>query len=215
MKRRSVDVVSSQRYKDFLDTVVEQSADEYREIGEVTSRYETLKTLRQDNESRLQTFIEGNEEYKQQLVKFKHQKEAEMMELNNDATKLKEKAESVRSSNIALQKQTEANSKYAQSRTLKLGLIKMACDNIFERIQSSSTLGRRNKEDSILRILEVSGDYIKDLIDICKEKEAEIGEENMPSTWQSWSKQRREDVAHHGDGDEEEEEEEEEEEGEP
>ena len=70
---------------------------------------------------------------------------------------------------LKLQEEDGRQQKKSQQRTLSLGQIKMACDNIFDRVQARSMLKRMPKPDDPVEMLRASGSTIADLISICEE----------------------------------------------
>lgn len=100
---------------------------------------------------------------------------------------MKEKLETLQTQARFLADKAERQNTRAQERTLIIGQIKMACDNIYERLQKRSTLnmpdmtstaptqGRAAEVVDPVTVLHKSGDVIEDLIAIVKEREEKNG----------------------------------------
>lgn len=120
-------------------------------------------------EQQAKFFLAGHEEYKSKLKNLENARKGEILECQNEVQKLKEMLESLQMQTLRLQEENTRARKKAQERTLMLGQIKMACDNIFDRVQGRSTLKKMPKMDDPVQLLRASGNTLQDLIAIVTE----------------------------------------------
>ena len=111
----------------------------------------------------------GNDEYKQKLLTLEEAKQGEILEYQNEIQTLKDTLEDMKLQTLKLQEEDGRSQKKAQQRTLSLGQIKMACDNIFDRVQARSMLKKGPKPEDPVELLRASGSTIADLISIVQE----------------------------------------------
>eukprot|EP01048_Picozoa_sp_COSAG05_P015152 COSAG05_NODE_1794_length_4078_cov_2.720784_1_plen_197_part_10 len=134
------------KYHLFLDQVVEKERagqeQVYSDIAEIDGRWRTLNELREEVEGHAKFFLAGNDEYKQKLLTLEEAKQGEILEYQNEIQTLKDTLEDMKLQTLKLQEEDGRQQKKSQQRTLSLGQIKMACDNIFDRVQARSMLKR-------------------------------------------------------------------------
>ena len=169
------EVKKMSQYQAYLDEVLEVE-EEHSEIAELLGRYETLYAAHADLIERQEAAARENEEEQRLLYTFIREKTDEILGYNNLIAELQQAAEKRREEAQEQEEDGERQMSTVAERTLQLGQVLMACDNIYARCAKESTITRKTpkaasegKEAEIGVIVEKLGlirDYITDLQDI-------------------------------------------------
>ena len=82
-------------YEEYLIKVRENNLDEYQEIGDIISRYKTLKNSNNKLTKNLESLESKLEELKNDVTQYDKKTKTDIMSLNNDITNLKQRYEKV------------------------------------------------------------------------------------------------------------------------
>ncbi|CAI2373987.1 unnamed protein product [Moneuplotes crassus] len=180
----SIKVKSMRTYEAYLEAVKERNPDEYSEIADIKSRYETLRNS--DSQKKQKEIQSIYEKEKSEMNNFVNSTNIEIMSLNNQITNKqseKEKMDEELNKKKGIQEEETAKE---LKKTSEIGLILMAIDNLynkcvnsknqskFRRPNESGVLGNKNKsfkektEMALKRLDAISDDY-EDFGEILKE----------------------------------------------
>ena len=82
-------------YEEYLIKVRENNLDEYQEIGDIISRYKTLKNSNNKLTKNLESLESKLEELKNDVTQYDKKTKTDIMSLTNDITNLKQRYEKV------------------------------------------------------------------------------------------------------------------------
>jgi chromosome segregation ATPase len=176
----NTEVQKNIQFYNYLRKVVEERPEEYEDVQKVVDRQKTLADMKETLQRNAETFIMDHVEYREKMLTLQQDKQGEMLQSTTEIGMLKEKLESLHTQTVKLADQQQKQHSRAQNRTLTLGQIKMACDNIYERLQKRSTLtmpalaalgskaqpGRAPEVIDPVMVLGKCGDVLEDLIAI-------------------------------------------------
>ena len=171
------EVKKMSQYQAYLDEVLEVE-EEHSEIAELLGRYETLYAAHADLIERQEAAARENEEEQRLLYSYIREKTDEILGYNNLIADLQQAAEKRREEAQEQEEDGERQMSTVAERTLQLGQVMMACDNIYARCAKESTITRKtpkpsgdSKEDEmhvIFEKLDLITEYITDLQAISK-----------------------------------------------
>lgn len=165
------------RYKTYLESVLE-SSEEFQEIPELLSRYETLKSTNEDLIKRQEEVEKATQEVKDQLQSYVHEKADEIVVYNNRIAQLKREIEAYDIEASTRESNKDSAMTAAAQKTLEFGQVILATQNLFQRqaIHARVLFDRdgvtRCRENSViahsdglgpLEQLEVIGNFVSDL----------------------------------------------------
>ncbi|KAK2177504.1 hypothetical protein NP493_594g00017 [Ridgeia piscesae] len=134
-------------YHKYLDRVLE-SAEEFHEIREIIARYDTLTathldllTAENENQDRL-------ESEKQNLMKYREEKNNEILGYNNQLAAIQTKLDKAQSTAVMWESQWTHIKTTAAKKTLLLGRIKMAAHNLYQLVMQHQRSRRHEEEDT-------------------------------------------------------------------
>mmetsp|Transcript_12310 Transcript_12310/g.29883 ORF Transcript_12310/g.29883 Transcript_12310/m.29883 type:complete len:336 (-) Transcript_12310:551-1558(-) len=180
------DVLKNLKYEEFLELVKENS-DDYSEIQDLVTRYETLEAAHQDLIQSQQKAESGMEAVRNEYQNYRKAKGMEVLALTNKTAALQAELEEVEKRCLQLEASAEHSRQEEAQQSLFLGQIILSVDNLFQRcnlkrpaIQHANELGEKasaiaeiQNADSYapkvgyaVKQLHVIKAYIKDLRDI-------------------------------------------------
>ena len=137
-----VEVRKMSKFQSFLDTVLEME-EEYPEITDLLSRHETLDAAHRDLVDRQDSAGRKNEELRHELQEFVRVKSDDILARNNEIADLQEECERQQGASRDLLAEAERHISFVADSTLQLGQVTMACENLYSRCVSASTVGRK------------------------------------------------------------------------
>ena len=169
------EVKKMSQYQSFLDEVLE-AEEEYPEIIDLLSRFETLHAANADLIQRQDLAGRENEEERHHLQAFIREKTDEILGQNNEIAELQKVTEATAAEVLETQEVSDRAMQTVAERTLQLGQVIMACENIYARcVVNSNVVRKEPKPDAVVDetevIVEKLGliqDYITDLQSISR-----------------------------------------------
>ena len=165
----TLDLDKMMKYQNFLESVLE-ATDEFPEITDLLSRYDTLDAAHSDLISRQVQAEEHNEQQRHELTQFVRDKTDEILGYNNTIAELQKQSEQTLSRTREEQAEKEREMEDVAERTLQLGQVIMGCDNIYHRCLGRSTTSRKKASSSdddettvVIEKLMLVRDYLTDL----------------------------------------------------
>jgi len=155
------------KFHTYMDAVLENS-DEFSEVREITSRYETLSSTYQDLLERDQSNQDLIENKRQFLAKFTEDRQNEIMSYNNDLSTMQGDLDKAKSRTVHLESNWNQIQTTAASKTLELGRIRMATLNLFSLVNTQLKIGGVTETDSDSQLEKIS-QFIQDLSQITAE----------------------------------------------
>lgn len=155
------------KFHTYMDAVLETS-DEFSEVREITSRYETLSSTYQDLLERDQSNQDLIESKRQYLAKFTEDRQNEIMSYNNDLSFMQGDLDKAKSKTVHLESNWNQIQTTAAAKTLELGRIRMATLNLFNLVNTQLKMQGVTETDSDTHLDKVS-QYIQDLSQITTE----------------------------------------------
>lgn len=144
----SIKVKSMKTYERYLEQVKERNPDEYSELSDIKSRYETLKNSNSKRQKEIQSDYEALKTSKNNFV---NSTNIEIMSLNNQIT-TKQGDKELMDEELNKKKgiQEEETAKELK-KTSEIGLILMAIDNLYNKcsLAKNQSKFRRPKESGI------------------------------------------------------------------
>lgn len=155
------------KFHTYMDAVLENS-DEFSEVREITSRYETLSSTYQDLLERDQSNQDLIENKRQFLAKFTEDRQNEIMSYNNDLSTMQGDLDKAKSRTVHLESNWNQIQTTAAAKTLELGRIRMATLNLFSLVNTQLKIGGVTETDSDSQLEKIS-QFIQDLSQITAE----------------------------------------------
>jgi len=126
------EVARNMKYEEFLERV-KDTGDEYNEIQDLVTRYETLESANKDLKEVASMTDNQIEELRKEFLEYKQRKEMEMLEMNTRVAELSSELDECQKQRQNLEhdadEATQANSKHS----LHFGQILMSVENLFLR----------------------------------------------------------------------------------
>ncbi|KAI6658529.1 Coiled-coil domain-containing protein 42-like [Oopsacas minuta] len=162
-------IADNLKYKEYLQKVVKHSPEEFSEIGDIISRYETLSSTHNDLLKKDIANQEALETARANLKKFNDEKNNEILNCTNQVSSLQANLEQAR--NLLLQRESEWNTiqTTAAEKTLLLGQIKMSTHNLFSHIRKYKGDKHSDKEVDTIAQLDKIKEFIQDMTIIVAE----------------------------------------------
>lgn len=124
------------KYQIYLDTVVDHTSEEYEEIGELLSRYRTLKAAQDDLKRRAEVTSKSIDSIRSELRHFTKERTTEILQRNNKLSKLRKAIDHSETNRIGVQNEMNATARSSSAKTMLLEEIIMAVDNLKQRCTS-------------------------------------------------------------------------------
>mmetsp|Transcript_20045 Transcript_20045/g.36043 ORF Transcript_20045/g.36043 Transcript_20045/m.36043 type:complete len:298 (-) Transcript_20045:332-1225(-) len=154
------------RYQYFLESVLEV-ADEYQEVNDLLMRYATLSATNADLKEHQRKCGELAEKVRSELQVFVKQKTDEILNLNNQLSRLKKELEQYEGDALVQEAKKDSSLQVASQKTLEYGQVVLSADNIFNRCRGRSSI-EYAIENNPLYQLDVIGNFVSDLNAIMK-----------------------------------------------
>ena len=119
-------------YQDFLEKFVNQYGEEFSDINEVISRYNVLKITNQKLLQKQELLQKEIERLQKDSLEFERDKGKEIYMLKNDIEIQKSKFENAKSDKYDIQKKVEVITADARNKTMEVGQLLMAINNMYE-----------------------------------------------------------------------------------
>ena len=121
------------KYEAYLESVRDRNPDEYQELQDILSRYETLKRSNTSLTQNMKRLEKELEDLKNTVAKYEKDMNTEIMQLNNDIAQLQQRFESIEDQKNKLKSEAEETSSKKLSKVSDLARILMAIDNLEKR----------------------------------------------------------------------------------
>jgi len=172
------EVTRNIKYEEFLEKV-KDSCDDYSEIQDLVTRYETLESAHQDLINAQTQFDQRNEALRNEFQNYKKQKVMEILAFTNQTASLQSELEEVEKNRQHLEYLSEEARQQQSEQSLYLGQILMSVENLFLRcttkrpaIQHANDLlhdkGSLIGAQKAMRQLKVVSSYVRDFKDIAE-----------------------------------------------
>ena len=143
MKR---DLEKMNKYQKFLESVLD-AEEEFQEIHDLLSRYETLDAAHSDLISRSIKADEENEMQRHDLQTYVREKTDDLLGYNNTIAGLQKQSVGAMTATRVEEANADRRLPDVADRTLQLGQGMMACDNIYQALSPSAPEGGRRLAD--------------------------------------------------------------------
>ncbi|EGD76761.1 hypothetical protein PTSG_08113 [Salpingoeca rosetta] len=168
-KQRQKEIIARyQKFEDFLKQVLTKSG-EFAEISELIDRHATLIATNKDLRERERENQALMDKLKQEAAVFREENRVHILKCNNKLSVLQVEKEKAQTEKLYWENQFTQVQNAASKRTLLLGQIKLATNNLFMLIQRKAKLN--TTEATPTQQLEKIQHYIQDLQDIIAEYE--------------------------------------------
>lgn len=137
----SNDVQKMMKYTRYLETVQEDVPEDYPEIADLLNRYKTLKDANEDLGRRQNKHDSENEGKRNDFANVTKVKQNAILNSNNEIASLQKKLEYAEQEALVLQNDVDLTIRSTSDKTLDLGQILMAIENLLQR----STSGNHGK----------------------------------------------------------------------
>ncbi len=131
--RINLKVKAMKKYEAYLESVRDRNPDEYQELQDILSRYETLKRSNTSLTQNMKRLEKDLEDLKNTVAKYEKDMNTEIMQLNNDIAQLQQRFESIEDQKNKLKSEAEETSSKKLSKVSDLARILMAIDNLEKR----------------------------------------------------------------------------------
>lgn len=180
----SVKVQSMKAYEQFLEQVKEKNPDEYNELSDIRSRYETLNNSYKKLDRRLKEIHGEYEALKTSKNQFFTSTDIEIMSLNNMITTKQGEKERMDDEQNKMKGRQEEETAKQLKKTSEIGLILMAIDNLYNKCLNSKshlkwripgdssnakTKSFKERTDIAVSQLEVVSEYYEDFDEVINE----------------------------------------------
>jgi len=144
-------VERNMKYQKYLEIVQEAVPEDYPEISDLLNRYKTLRDANRDLNERQQLHESLNETKRSEFVNYTKEQTNEILNSNNKIAFLQKALETAESSKIRMQNEVDSQIRSTSDRTLEIGQVLMAIDNLLQRCTSK-------RHGSILKHTETNKD---------------------------------------------------------
>ena len=129
----SIKVKSMKSYEQYLEQVKEKNPDEYSELADIRSRYETLKNSNIKISEKQREIQLEYENLKASKTNFVNRTNIEIMSLNNQITNKQSEKEKMDDDQNKMKGRQEEETAKELKKTSEIGLILMAIDNLYNK----------------------------------------------------------------------------------
>lgn len=151
-------------FQRYLEGVLE-NADEFAEIKDIISRYDTLSATNGELIVRARNAQDLTEKERQAFLASSEDKNNVILNRNNEIARLQTKLEETQSRSAKWQAELDQTLKNATQKSLLLGQVKMATNNLFNVVKAHLN-NRMNSTSDTLAQLDKVGQFIVDLNEI-------------------------------------------------
>ncbi len=123
-------------YQRYLEQVQDMVPEDYPEISDLLNRYKTLQDANADLKMRQSTHEDLNEKKRAEYVNYTKEQTNDILNFNNKIASLQKALETAESAAIRVQNEVDAEIRSTSDRTLELGQILMAVENLLLRCTS-------------------------------------------------------------------------------
>lgn len=133
MKADKIDrkVKAMKKFEMFLERVKEQNQDEFGELHDILSRYQTLKDSNQRLQENQRKYTEEIDSYNRLIATTTKDMNTMKMTLNNKIATKQQRLEKIEDQKGRLMAQSEENTSKKMRKTTEHGQILMTIDNLF------------------------------------------------------------------------------------
>lgn len=137
------------KYEEFLETFKEKYPDEFPEIADIISRYNTLKKINERLTAQHQKCDKELIDLQSRTAAYQSEMDKKIYDLNNEIADLKIELEDVKSKRNDITKKIEVSAADTRSKTTELGQLLMSINNLYERCKDKrgQTLKKRIEGD--------------------------------------------------------------------
>lgn len=125
------------KYEEFLEQVREKYPDEFTDIGDILTRYSTLRNSYTELTERRRKLEEENEGLKRRKDELDKQSKENILELNISISHLQKKQDEAEAERMNLQKNVEQEGYLTSGKQLEMGNMISTIDNIFDRCRNA------------------------------------------------------------------------------
>eukprot|EP00327_Prymnesium_parvum_P035936 CAMPEP_0195625550 /NCGR_PEP_ID=MMETSP0815-20121206/17912_1 /TAXON_ID=97485 /ORGANISM="Prymnesium parvum, Strain Texoma1" /LENGTH=309 /DNA_ID=CAMNT_0040766633 /DNA_START=97 /DNA_END=1026 /DNA_ORIENTATION=+ len=151
------DLQKKMKYQAFLESVLD-AAEEFPEISDLLSRHDTLDAAQRDLIKRQSKAAEDNDKQSVALRHFIREKTDEILGCNNMIAEIQKESELAVERVLEEQSSSDRQVVLLTERTMQLGQVVMACENIYQRCCDRSSVARNRKasadEDETMVLME-------------------------------------------------------------
>ncbi|XP_064425708.1 coiled-coil domain-containing protein 42 [Latimeria chalumnae] len=152
-------------YVNYLEKVIEAS-DEFEEVHQVMSRYDTLVMTQEDLLQTAQESQETIDRAKARLLHYVEEKNDEILQYNNRLAQLQTRLDKAQSEAVVWESRWAYIQNTAAKKTLLLGTIKMATLNLFQTVSKHAKAKMTVPLEDTQQQLEVIQQFIQELTSI-------------------------------------------------
>ncbi|KAJ3316424.1 Cilia- and flagella-associated protein 73 [Blyttiomyces sp. JEL0837] len=154
-------------YQRFMESVLE-SAEEFGEIKDIILRFDTLSATNQELIERARKVQEKTETDRMSFITSTEEKNNLILNYNNEIAKLQTKLEEAQLKSGKCQLEWDLALKNATAKTLQLGQIKMATNNLFQLVKGHLNSRLFNSTDTLVQLDKIQ-QFILDLSSIASD----------------------------------------------
>lgn len=140
------------KYEAYLESVRDRNPDEYQELNDILSRYQTLKRSNTNLTIKMQNLEKELDDLKNTVTKYEKDMKTEIMQLNNEIAQLQQNFEKIEDQKNKLKSEAEESSSKKLSKVSDLARILMAIDNLEYRC-----LNRKEKSNLKYPLQQLTG----------------------------------------------------------
>ncbi|KAJ3414084.1 Cilia- and flagella-associated protein 73 [Chytridiales sp. JEL 0842] len=166
-ERGSKAVETSLMYQRYLESVLE-SVEDFGEVKDILSRYDTLAATNQELLERAREAQEKSERDRVLFIKGTEEKNNLILNYNNEIAKLQTRLEETQQRSSKWQFELDQTLKNATSKSLHLGQIKMATSNLFNLVRTHLNSRMATTVDTVVQLDKIQ-QFILDLSQITSE----------------------------------------------
>nr|KAI8747605.1 putative coiled-coil domain-containing protein 42 [Biomphalaria glabrata] len=168
-------------FHNYMDKVLEAGED-FHEIRDIITRWDTLTATHQDLLERDQLNHEKVEKQRQDLMKYMEEKENQVLNYNNQLSTLQTRLDAAQSEAVKWESKWTHIKNTAAKKTLLLGRIKMATHNLYQLVRSHQNQ-LDDVEDTTEQLIQIQL-FVQDLNQITSEikKMEHTGTSIVPSS---------------------------------
>ena len=121
------------KFELFLERVKENNPDEFQELHDILSRYQTLKASNERLQENQRKFIEEVDHLNKQIAVYTKEMNTMKMTLNNKIATKQQRLEKIEDLKGRLMAESEENTSKKMKKTTEHGQILMTIDNLFQK----------------------------------------------------------------------------------
>jgi chromosome segregation ATPase len=125
------------KYEEFLEQVREKYPDEFTDIGDILTRYNTLQNSYTELTERKRKLEEESEALKRRKDELDKQSKESILELNINISHLQKRIDEAEGERMYLQKNVEQEDYLTSGKQLEMGNMISTIDNVFDRCRKA------------------------------------------------------------------------------